>query len=188
MTELVHEHHLRQLRRFLHDSTEIRTDWRDHERWLNTRDNWDSTSALNRARRPDADTWRSFNRVRPHAKELLEVARHQLQHLPDDAVKPWWAQHLAALGEALEQIDGLRRGWIEIREVLPPDAVPGVEEYDEAVAERDNDAWPWLSVWSDYGRTILAINVCANRAASRTASAPVTTPAPVAGRATTVRR
>jgi hypothetical protein len=188
MTDLVHKLHLRQLRRFLNDRAEIRAE--EYQRWLDRCADWDfgSVPAVYHTRQRDADTWCSFNRVRLHAKELLDVAQHQLQHLPDDAVKPWWAGALASLGEALGQIDGLQREWIEIREVLSPGAVPGTDEYDEEISVRNHAAWPWLSVWSDYGRTILTINTTANPAGSRKASAPVTTPAPVTERATTVRR
>lgn len=188
MTDTVHKHRLRQLLRFLHDSADIRAEEEQH--WLDKCADWDfgSVSAVYHARERDGGTWRSFSRVRPHAKELLEVAQTQLRHLPDDVVKPRWAQDLTALGEALAQIDKLQREWIEIREVLPPDAVPGTERYDEEIAERNHEAWPWLSVWSDAGRTIITINMAADQAGSRTAPAPAVAQVPVASRAATVRR
>lgn len=188
MTDAVHKHRLRHLLRFLHDSANIRAE--EEQRWLDKCADWafGSVPAVYHARERDADTWRSFSRIRPHAKELLGVAKSQLQHLPDDVVKPWWAHDLTELDEALAQIDKLQREWIEIREVLPPDAVPGTEEYDEEIAERNHEAWPWLSVWSDAGRTIITINMAADQAGSRTAPAPAVAQVPAASRAATVRR
>ncbi|MYT96632.1 hypothetical protein GTY74_05090 [Streptomyces sp. SID8350] len=110
-----------------------------------------------RAVKRDADTWRSFNRVRSFAKDLLATAEIQVQQLNPAHLQSRWPWQLGVLDHALNQLGKLQQQWLEARDALPPTAQPGTFAYDDALAERNEEAWSYLDDWASHGKAILEI-------------------------------
>ncbi|MFF4871476.1 hypothetical protein [Streptomyces sp. NPDC000961] len=129
--------------------------------------------------RRDAETWRSFNRIRYAAREVLATAEVQLQQLNPATVQTRWVWQLCELTTALTHLERLQDEWLDIRDTLPSTAVPGTEEFDDAVAERNEEAWSSLDTWSTQGHALIEIHALALTAPSRfLASGPSTTHTP----------
>ncbi|MEV6723491.1 hypothetical protein AB0M94_21450 [Streptomyces xanthochromogenes] len=175
---------MNQLAVFLRESEQILADfdaWREEHSDL---DGWplDDDEHSRHAVKRDADTWRSFNRVRAFAKELLATAEIQVQQLNPAHLQPRWPWQLGVLDHAVKQLDALQENWLEARDALPPTARPGTFAYDDAVAERNDEAWSYLDDWSTHGKALLEIHAAAQDLQPRSpALAPATTHArPVA--------
>ena len=157
--DAVHRARLHQLGAFLRESEQILADfdaWREEHSDLA---GWplDDAEHSRHAVKRDADTWRSFNRVRSFAKELLATAEVQIQQLNPAHIQSRWPWQLSVLDHALEQLGALRREWLEARDALPPTARPGDFAYDDALAERNEEAWSYLDDWSSHGQVLLEI-------------------------------
>ncbi|WP_338933166.1 hypothetical protein WEB32_34245 [Streptomyces netropsis] len=154
---------LDQLAAFIEESEQILADWDAYSDQHSDLDGWphDETAYGLRASPRDADTWCSFNRVRHGAKALLATAGAQLHKLPASRVQSRWAWQLSTLDDALDQLAALQEQWLQTREALPPSAVPGTEVYDDALAERNAEAWAYLNEWSLHGQTVLGIHAAA---------------------------
>ncbi|MER5782635.1 hypothetical protein ABT104_13045 [Streptomyces mobaraensis] len=173
---------LEQLAAFLKESEQVLAAWDAYSDQHTDPDGWphDDTAYGLRASRRDADTWRSFNRVRHGAKTLLATAGAQLQMLPAARVQSRWAWELSALDDALDQLIALQRRWLETRDALPPSAVPGTEAYDDVLAERNAEAWHYLHEWSLHGQAVLDIHAAAQDEAASRKAPVVPSRAPVA--------
>ncbi|MEV0259031.1 hypothetical protein AB0H82_32800 [Streptomyces sp. NPDC050732] len=155
----IHRARLHQLAVFLRESEQILADfdaWREEHSDL---DGWplDDAEHSRHAVARDADTWRSFNRVRSFAKELLATAEVQIQQLNPAQIQSRWPWKLSVLDHALKQLGALQREWLEARDALPPTARPGSFAYDDALAERNEEAWSYLDDWASHGRALLEI-------------------------------
>ncbi|MFI9210210.1 hypothetical protein ACIGW7_18990 [Streptomyces sp. NPDC053253] len=129
----------------------------------------------------DSETWRAFQSIRHSAHELLATAavqlqlQLQLQHINAGDVEPRWAWQLGELTRALEQVEALQSGHVEVREArrsLPP---VSQEEFVDSVAKRNEEAWGYLDTWATQGRVLLDIHAVALTAPPRilsVASAP----------------
>ncbi|MEI5100894.1 hypothetical protein RB200_23130 [Streptomyces sp. PmtG] len=191
----IHEERLQQLALFLRESEQILTGfdaWREEHSDL---DGWplDDAEHSRHAVRRDADTWRSFNRVWPFAKELLATAEVQMQHLDPAHSQSRWPWQLSVLDHALKRLDALQQEWVEARNVLPPSAGPGNFAYDDALAERNEEAWTYLEDWSNHGQALLEVQAAIQQAPPRSPSlttaltdlvpaAPAAKPSPAARR------
>ncbi|MEU1073529.1 MULTISPECIES: hypothetical protein [unclassified Streptomyces] len=186
---------LHQLAAFLRESEQILADfdaWREEHSDL---DGWplDDDEHSRRAVKRDADTWRSFNRVRAFAKDLVATAEVQVQQLNPAHLQSRWPWQLGVLDHAVKQLDALQENWLEARDALPPTARPGTFAYDDAVAERNDEAWSYLDDWSTHGKALLEIHAAAQDLPPRSpALAPTTTracpAAPVAAAPSAARR
>ncbi|UBI40005.1 MULTISPECIES: hypothetical protein [Streptomyces] len=158
-----HQLLLDQLAAFLKESEQILADWDAYSDQHTDLDGWphDEITYGLRAGRRDADTWRSFNRVRHAAKDLLATAQAQLRTLPASRIQSQWAWQLSALDDALDQLAALQEQWLQTREGLPSSAVPGTAAYDDALAERNDEAWHHLHQWSLHGQSVLDIHAAA---------------------------
>ncbi|MFG3282122.1 hypothetical protein [Streptomyces sp. NPDC048111] len=169
---------MNQLAVFLRESEQILADfdaWREEHSDL---DGWplDDDEHSRRAVKRDADTWRSFNRVRAFAKELVATAEAQVQQLNAAHLQSRWPWQLSVLDGALTQLGALEQDWLETRDALPPTARPGTFAYDDAVAERNDEAWSYLDDWSTHGKALLEIHAAAQDLPPRSpALAPATT-------------
>ncbi|MCC3778205.1 hypothetical protein K6I33_003158 [Streptomyces sp. UNOB3_S3] len=159
----------------MQESEQILADWDAYSDQHTDLDGWphdENTYGL-RAGLRDAATWRAFNRIRHAAKSLIATAEAQLEQLPSSRVQSRWAWQLDALDTALDQLTGLHRDWLTARDALPPSATPGTEAYDDALAERNAEAWHYLNEWSLHGRALLEIHAA-------TQDHPPHTPTPIA--------
>ncbi|WP_253917082.1 hypothetical protein [Streptomyces sp. MNP-20] len=157
--DAIHRERLHQLAVFLRESEQILADfdaWREEHSDL---DGWplDDAGHSRRAVKRDADTWRSFNRVRSFAKELLATAEVQMQQLNPAHIQSRWIWQLGVLDDALKQLDVLQQEWLEARDALPPSARPGSFAYDDTLAERNEEAWSYLDDWASHGTALLEI-------------------------------
>ncbi|MFZ3470461.1 hypothetical protein ACODT3_24400 [Streptomyces sp. 4.24] len=170
-----HELLLRQLDLYLREAEEALAAWNTYSDEHTDPDGWphDETAYGLRQSRRDADTWRSFNRVRSGAKDLVATAAAQLHKLPERSVHPRWAWQISCLRVALDRISTLQSEWLDLRTTLPASARPGVEEYDGPLAERNAEAWHYLDEWSLHGQAVLDIHTALRRSQSRPAAAPV---------------
>ncbi|MFI0743022.1 hypothetical protein ACH4PU_33865 [Streptomyces sp. NPDC021100] len=162
---------LDQLAAFLKESEQTLADWDAYSDQHTDPDGWphDEITYGLRAGRRDADTWRSFSRVRHAAKDLLAAAQAQLRTLPASRIQSRWAWQLSALDDSLDQLAALQEQWLQRRDAVPSSAVPGTEAYDDALAERNDEAWHHLHQWSLHGQSVLDIHAAAqDEAASRT--------------------
>ncbi|MFD7017488.1 hypothetical protein [Streptomyces sp. NPDC059928] len=155
----IHRARLHQLAAFLRESEQILADfdaWREEHSDL---DGWplDDDEHSRRAVKRDADTWRSFNRVRFFAKELLATAEVQVQQLNPAHIQSRWPWQLGVLDDALKQLGTLQQEWLKARAALPPTARPGSFAYDDALAERNEEAWSHLDDWATHGKVLLEI-------------------------------
>ncbi|SCK54350.1 MULTISPECIES: hypothetical protein [unclassified Streptomyces] len=155
----IHRERLHQLALFLRESEKILADfdaWREEHSDLH---GWplDDDEHSRRAVKRDADTWRSFNRVRSFAKDLLATAEIQVQQLNPAHLQSRWPWQLGVLDHALNQLGKLQQQWLEARDALPPTAQPGTFAYDDALAERNEEAWSYLDDWASHGKAILEI-------------------------------
>ncbi|KMS74095.1 hypothetical protein ACM01_15855 [Streptomyces viridochromogenes] len=159
----VHRERLHQLAVFLRESEQILADWDAYSEDHSDLDGWplDDVAYGLRAAQRDADTWRSFNRVRSFAKDLLATAEVQVQQLNAAHLQPRWPWQLATLDYALKQLDALQQDWLEARDALPPSARPGSPAYDDALAERNAEAWSSLDDWASHGKAVLEIQATA---------------------------
>ncbi|MFK4222244.1 hypothetical protein [Streptomyces sp. NPDC019890] len=176
----IHELRLKALATFIRESDKILVNWDAYSDEHTDLDGWphDARSYGLRASRRDADAWRSFNRVRSFAKDLLATAEVQLQQLPARTIQSRWAWQLATLDTALVELSALQRDWLNVRDSLPPSAKPGTEEYDEPLAERYAEAWHYLDEWSSHGQAVLDIHAAAQHSPPRVlAITPVQAPA-----------
>jgi hypothetical protein len=119
---------------------------------------------------------------------LLAIAEHQLQQLPADSMQTRWVWQLATLRSALDRLLAIQTEWTEYQDSLPTYVCPGTEAYDDALAERNADAWTYLDDWTAHGQSVLEIHAAARQAPSPLATAaPMRVTAPAA-RTGTVRR
>ncbi|MEU7606746.1 hypothetical protein [Streptomyces sp. NPDC041003] len=175
-----HELCLQQLALYLSEAERNLATWDAYSDEHTDLDGWphDDTAYGLRQSQRDAETWRSFNRIRHGAKQLLATAEFQLQNLPARSIQPQWAWQIATLHTALDRLATLQTQWLDLRESLPPNARPGVEEYDEPLAERNADAWHYLSEWALHGQAVLDIHTAVKqRRPGLTSLAPTPVPA-----------
>ncbi|AJC55081.1 hypothetical protein [Streptomyces sp. 769] len=154
-----HHPHLQKLAFFIRESEHILAAWDAYSDEHTDLDGWphdDVTYGLRAAHR-DAKTWRSFHRVRPFAKELLATAEVQLQQLNSRHIQPQWVWQLSTLSTALSKLAELERAWLDTLASLPPSARPGTPEWDDAVAERNAEAWSYLDDWASHSKALLEI-------------------------------
>lgn len=170
-----HDLLLRQLALFLREAEAILAAWDAYSDEHTDPDGWPHDEGAYRFRqsRRDADTWRSFNRIRARAKGLVATAEVQLQMLPERSVRPRWAWQISCLHVALDRLSALQSEWVDLRTTLPVSARPGVEEYDRPLAERNAEAWHYLDEWSLHGQVVLDIHTAFRRSQSRLATASV---------------
>ncbi|GGU55109.1 hypothetical protein GCM10010211_19740 [Streptomyces albospinus] len=159
----IHRERLHQLAAFLRESEQILADfdaWREEHSDL---DGWplDDDEHSRHAVKRDADTWRSFNRVRSFAKDLLATAEVQVQQLNPAHLQSRWPWQLGVLDDALKQLATLQQQWFKARDALPPTARLGSFAYDDALAERNEEAWSYLDDWSTHGKALLEIQAAA---------------------------
>ncbi|MGW3056517.1 hypothetical protein ACWC98_11330 [Streptomyces goshikiensis] len=117
----------------------------------------EQTYGLRQSQR-DADTWRSFNRIRNGAKALVATAEVQLQALPQHSIHPHWAWQISCLNTALGRISTLQSEWLDLRTTAPAPARPGTGKYDGPLAERNAEAWHYLNEWALHGQAVLDIH------------------------------
>ncbi|MCD9193425.1 hypothetical protein [Streptomyces albireticuli] len=155
-----HQSHLEQLAVFIQESEQILADWDAYSDQHTGLDGWphDENAYGLRAGLRDAATWRAFNRIRRSAKGLVAAAEVQLHKLPASRIQSRWAWQLGALDTALGQLARLQWDWLAAQDSLPPSAVPGTEAYDDALAERNAEAWHYLNEWSLHGQALLDIH------------------------------
>ncbi|MFK8909812.1 hypothetical protein [Streptomyces sp. YS-3] len=159
----IHRERLHQLAAFLRESEQILDDfdaWREEHSDL---DGWplDDDEHSRHAVKRDADTWRSFNRVRSFAKDLLATAEVQVQQLNPAHLQSRWPWQLGVLDDALTQLGALQQQWLEARAALAPTDRPGSFAYDDALAERNEEAWSYLDDWATHGKALLEIQAAA---------------------------
>ncbi|MGP9017661.1 hypothetical protein ACT1U9_04520 [Streptomyces sp. BR1] len=191
----IHRERLHQLAAFLRESEQILADfdaWREEHSDL---DGWplDDDEHGRRAVKRDADTWRSFNRVRSFAKDLLATAEVQVQQLNASHLQSRWPWQLGVLDDALTQLGTLQQQWLEARDALPPTARPGSFAYDDALAERNEEAWSYLDDWATHGHALLEIQSAVQELPPRSPALTSTTTharpvAPVAAPSSMARR
>ncbi|MFD8646282.1 MULTISPECIES: hypothetical protein [Streptomyces] len=160
---------LRQLELFLIESRDILAAWDAYSDEHTDPDGWphDPLSYGQHMMRRDAETWRSFNRIRYAARKMLATAEVQLQQLNPGAIQSRWVWQLTELTTALTQLEKLQGEWLETRDALSSEAVPGTEEFDDAVAERNEEAWSSLDTWSAQGQALIEMHALALTAPSR---------------------
>ncbi|MFG2979380.1 hypothetical protein ACGFYY_41145 [Streptomyces sp. NPDC048331] len=167
---------LGQLALFLDEAKQILAAWDDYsDQHTNPIDGWpdDETAYAVRRSQLNADTWRSYNRIRLRAKDLLATAAAELEALPERSVHPHWAWKTGRLQTAHEGLDVLQSQWLDLRAALPASARPGAEEYDAPLAERNVEAWQYFDQWSLHGKAVLDIHNAWRRSQSRPTPAPV---------------
>ncbi|MCX5278444.1 hypothetical protein [Streptomyces virginiae] len=170
-----HQHLLDQLALYLREAEQILAAWDTYSDKHTGPDGWphdEGAYGFRQAQR-DADTWRSFNRVRSGADDLVATAEAQLQRLPERSVHHRWVWQIGALRTAQERIGSLQSEWLALRATLPPSVRPGVEEYDGPLAGRNAEAWHYLDEWSLHGQAVLDIHSALRRTQFRPATAPV---------------
>ncbi|MEU7117955.1 hypothetical protein [Streptomyces zaomyceticus] len=160
---------LQQMELFLLESREILAAWDAYSDEHTDPDGWphDPLAYGRRMMRRDADTWRSFNRIRYAARKMLATSEVQLQQLNLLVIQTRWAWQLSELATALTQLEQLQDAWLETRAALPSNAGPGTEEFDDALAERNEEAWSSLDTWSAQGQALIEIHAVALTAPSR---------------------
>ncbi|MFD8980475.1 hypothetical protein [Streptomyces sp. NPDC059564] len=170
-----HQHLLHQLALYLREAEQILATWDTYSDKHTGPDGWpaDERAYGFRQGQRDADTWRSFNRIRTGAGELVTTAEAQLRKIPERSVHHRWAWQIGALRIAQERIGALQSEWLALRATLPQSARPGVEEYDGPCAERNAEAWHYLDEWSLHGQAVLDIDNALRRNQSRPAAASV---------------
>lgn len=158
--DALHRERLHQLAVFLRESKQILADWDAYSEEHTDLDGWphDADAYGLRAAQRDAATWRSFNRVRTVAKDLVATAEVQVQQLNAARIQSRWPWQLGTLDAALKQLDALQQEWLEAREALPSSARPGTTAYDDALAERNAEAWSCLDDWASHGQALLEIH------------------------------
>ena len=111
----------------------------------------------------DTQTWRAFEPVRRAAPGLLATARFQLQHIAAGDVESRWPWQLIELATALDRLEALRSEWAEAREArrTSPSAH---EQFVDALAERNAEAWNYLDTWAAHGHAILDLHAVALKA------------------------
>lgn len=169
----LHELRLRQLALYLLEAEQILTAWDTYSDQHTGPDGWphDETAYGFRQAQRDADTWRSFNRVRSSANGLVAIAEAQLKKLPEQHVHPRWAWQISTLHNALGRLNALQGEWLGVRATLPASARPGVEEYDGPFAARNAEAWHHLDEWSLHGQAVLDIDTAIRRTKPRPSAA-----------------
>ncbi|WP_052230206.1 hypothetical protein [Streptomyces sp. CT34] len=174
---MIHRERLHQLAVFLRESEQILADWDAYAEEHTDLDSWplDHVAYGLRAAKRDADTWRSFNRVRSFAKDLLATAEVQVQQLNAAHLQSRWPWQLGTLDDALRQLDALQQQWLEARDALPSSAQPGTLAYDGALAERNAEAWSYLDDWAGHGKVLLEIQAAAQDLPPRPPAALTTT-------------
>lgn len=175
-----HEPLLQQLALYLREAEEILTAWDAYSDQHVDPDGWphyEAAYGFRQARR-DADTWRSYGRIRLSAKDLITAAEAQLHVLPKVGVDPRWAWQISSLHTAAEAISALQGEWLDLRATLPASARPGVEEYDGPLAERNAEAWHYLDQWSLHGQAVLDIHSATRRNQPRPAAPAPALPSP----------
>lgn len=160
----IHRERLHRLAVFLRESEQILADWDAYSEEHTDLDGWplDDVAYGRRAAQRDADTWRSFNRVRSFAKDLLATAEVQVQQLNAAHLQSRWPWQLATLDSALKHLGALQREWLDARDALPPSARPGTPAYDDPLAERNAEAWSYLDDWASHGKALLEIQATAH--------------------------
>lgn len=123
--------------------------------------------------RRDAETWHSFNRIRYAAREMLATAEVQVQQLNPASIQTRWAWQLSELAAALTQLEKLQDEWLDTRDALTSTAVPETEEFDDTLAERNEEAWSSLDTWSAQSHALIEIHALA-----LTAPSPILTSTP----------
>ncbi|GGT22445.1 hypothetical protein ACK389_10480 [Streptomyces antibioticus] len=151
------------------ESREILADWDTYSDEHTDPDGWphDPLSYGRRMMRRDAETWRSFQRIRPAARNMLATAEVQLQLLNPAVIQTRWVWQLSELTTALAQLETLQDEWLDARDSWPSEAAPGTEEFDDALAERNEEAWSYLDTWSAQGQALVEIHALALTAPSR---------------------
>ncbi|MFE0703529.1 hypothetical protein [Streptomyces sp. NPDC058872] len=109
----------------------------------------------------DAETWRAFQPVRSCARELLNMAAFQFQHVSAGDVAPHWSPHLRELRHALDRLEALRGEHAKVREARRAAAPLPQEEVVDSLAERNEEAWSHLDTWAVKGRVLFDIHATA---------------------------
>lgn len=177
----IHRRSLGRLARYVKAAEEILASWDDYSDQHTDEDGWphDDIAYGWRQRRRDADTWHAFSRIRSTAASYLTRAQRQLRRLPTGAVEPRWAWQLKQLHTSLEAITTLQTQWLAERSALPDRAVPGTEEYDEPLADRNAEAWHHLNTWATHGTALIDIDTTARREPPRAQGLTTTPTTPV---------
>ncbi|MFC9485997.1 hypothetical protein ACFTZM_07950 [Streptomyces hydrogenans] len=111
----------------------------------------------------DTQTWRAFEPVRRSARYLLATARFQLQHIAASDIEPRWPWRLSELAQAYDRLEALRAEWAQTREAMRTSR-PAHEEFIDALAERNAEAWSYLNAWATHGHALLDLHAVALKA------------------------
>ncbi|MFJ4338602.1 hypothetical protein [Streptomyces sp. NPDC088915] len=157
---------------FLVQSEMILASWDSYSDEHTDTDGWphDDESYGWRKVQRDTQTWRAFEPVRRSARYLLATARFQLQHIAAGDIEPRWPWQLSELAQAYDRLEALRTEWAQTREAMRTSR-PAHEEFIDALAERNAEAWGYLDTWATQGHALLDLHFVALKA-------PV--PAPIA--------
>ncbi|MEW1632722.1 hypothetical protein AB0469_01450 [Streptomyces sp. NPDC093801] len=161
-----HRRALGRLTRYITEAQEILASWDTYSDEHTDADGWphDPIAYGYRQRRRDAETWEAFAKIRFVAlTHLLPLAERQLPHIPTLRVRPSWSWQLKTLRTSLDEIYRLQESWLAERDALPDRAVPGTQEYDEPLADRNAEAWHYLDTWAVHGQALLDINTAAQQ-------------------------
>lgn len=138
-----HQRALVRLTRYITEAAEILARWDAYSDEHSDAEGWphDPLAYGYRQRRRDADTWEAFAKIRFVAlTHLLPFAERQLTNIPTLRVRPRWSWQLKTLRTSLDELYCLQEHWLAERDALPDRAVPGTEEYDEPLADRNAEA------------------------------------------------
>lgn len=108
----------------------------------------------------DVQTWRAFEPVRRSARDLLATARFQLRHMAAGDFDDRWPWQLSELTKALDRLEALRDEWAKAREAGRTSR-PTHEQFIDALAERNAEAWSELDTWATQGRALIDVHFAA---------------------------
>ncbi|WP_063766024.1 hypothetical protein [Streptomyces sp. NRRL F-5193] len=156
---------LQALATFLVQSEMILASWDSYSDEHTDTDGWpyDDESYGWRKVQRDTQTWRAFEPVRRSARYLLATARFQLQHIAAGDVEPRWPWQLSELAQAYDRLEALRTEWAQTREAMRTSR-PAHEEFIDALAERNAEAWSYLDTWATLGHALLDLHAVALKA------------------------
>ncbi|WP_234338261.1 hypothetical protein [Streptomyces sp. NRRL F-5727] len=150
---------------FLVQSEMILASWDSYSDRHTDTDGWpyDDESYGWRKVQRDTQTWRAFEPVRRSARYLLATARFQLQHIAAGDIEPRWPWQLSELAQAYDRLEALRTEWAQTREAMRTSR-PTHEEFIDALAERNAEAWGYLDAWATHGHALLDLHAVALKA------------------------